>query len=97
MLDSAVLSSVYSVYTEMTDTTVLTANLKEDPASLSAVRPLRMVIPGGQGHLGRILARYFSERGYYVTTLSRTMGEASPHESDENARLGGRSDGTANR
>jgi hypothetical protein len=32
---------------------------------------LRIVIPGGEGHLGRVLAQRFSEQGHQVTTLTR--------------------------
>jgi uncharacterized protein (TIGR01777 family) len=41
--------------------------------TLSAVsaRPLRIVIPGGSGLLGHVLARYFQERGHQVTVLTR--------------------------
>jgi uncharacterized protein (TIGR01777 family) len=34
-------------------------------------RPLRIVIPGGSGQVGRVLARYFSERGHHVIVLTR--------------------------
>jgi uncharacterized protein (TIGR01777 family) len=34
-------------------------------------RPLRIVIPGGSGQVGQVLARYFQERGHYVTVLTR--------------------------
>ncbi len=34
-------------------------------------RPLRIVIPGGSGQIGQLLARYFQERGHYVTVLTR--------------------------
>lgn len=34
--------------------------------------PLRIVIPGGSGHLGRLLASYFQERGHHVTALTRS-------------------------
>jgi len=34
-------------------------------------RPLRIVIPGGSGQVGRVLARYFQERGHHVTVLTR--------------------------
>lgn len=34
-------------------------------------RPLRIVIPGGSGHVGRVLARYFSQRGHQVIVLTR--------------------------
>ena len=35
------------------------------------VRPLRIVMPGGSGQVGQMLARYFQERGHYVTVLTR--------------------------
>ena len=34
-------------------------------------RPLRIVLPGGSGHVGQMLARYFQERGHFVTVLTR--------------------------
>jgi uncharacterized protein len=34
-------------------------------------RPLRIVIPGGSGQVGRVLARHFQERGHFVTILTR--------------------------
>jgi uncharacterized protein (TIGR01777 family) len=34
-------------------------------------RPLRIVIPGGSGQVGRMLAGYFQERGHHVTVLTR--------------------------
>ena len=34
-------------------------------------RPLRIVIPGGSGQVGRMLARYFQERGHHVAVLTR--------------------------
>jgi uncharacterized protein len=41
-------------------------------ASLGAPAPrLRIVIPGGSGQVGRVLARYFQERGHHVTVLTR--------------------------
>jgi len=33
--------------------------------------PLRIVIPGGSGQVGRLLAQYFQERGHHVTVLTR--------------------------
>ena len=36
-----------------------------------ASRPLRIVIPGGSGQVGRLLAGYFQERGHHVTVLTR--------------------------
>lgn len=47
----------------MTDTTA--------SSNATPTRPLRIVIPGGEGHLGRLLARRFSGQGHLVTTLSR--------------------------
>ncbi len=35
------------------------------------VRPLRIVLPGGSGQVGQMLARYFQERGHHVTVLTR--------------------------
>ena len=34
-------------------------------------RPLRIVIPGGSGQVGQMLARHFQERGHHVTVLTR--------------------------
>jgi uncharacterized protein (TIGR01777 family) len=34
-------------------------------------RPLRIVIPGGSGQVGKILARYFQQGGHHVTVLTR--------------------------
>ncbi len=33
--------------------------------------PLRIVLPGGSGQVGRMLARFFQERGHHVTVLTR--------------------------
>jgi uncharacterized protein (TIGR01777 family) len=33
--------------------------------------PLRIVMPGGSGQVGRMLARFFQERGHHVTVLTR--------------------------
>ena len=38
---------------------------------MSLPRPLRIVIPGGTGQIGQILARHFHERGHQVTVLAR--------------------------
>lgn len=40
----------------------------------SAERPLRIVIPGGSGQVGQVLARHFQQRGDHVVVLTR-----SPH------------------
>jgi uncharacterized protein len=34
-------------------------------------RPLRIVLPGGSGQVGRMLARFYQERGHRVTVLTR--------------------------
>jgi hypothetical protein len=34
-------------------------------------RPLRIVIPGGSGQVGQVLARHFQQRGHHVTVLTR--------------------------
>ena len=34
-------------------------------------RPLRIVLPGGSGQVGRVLSQYFQERGHHVTVLTR--------------------------
>lgn len=36
-----------------------------------AARPLRIVLPGGSGQVGRMLAGFFQERGHHVTVLTR--------------------------
>jgi uncharacterized protein len=41
-----------------------------------AERKLRIVLPGGSGHLGRILARHFHSSGHNVTVLTRTPATA---------------------
>ncbi|MGP8174975.1 MAG: TIGR01777 family oxidoreductase [Terracidiphilus sp.] len=40
-------------------------------ASPRPLRPLRIVLPGGSGLLGQVLARHFQERGHHVTVLTR--------------------------
>jgi uncharacterized protein (TIGR01777 family) len=54
----------------MTDTTANTCET-ETPQP-SPARPLRVVIPGGAGHLGRIVAGHLHEQGNAVTVLSRS-------------------------
>ena len=34
-------------------------------------RPLRIVLPGGSGQVGQVLARYLQERGHHVSVLTR--------------------------
>jgi len=43
----------------------------------SAPRSLRIVLPGGSGHVGSLLAYYFQERGHRVTVLTRAPYTAS--------------------
>jgi NAD dependent epimerase/dehydratase family enzyme len=43
--------------------------MEQDPIRL---RPLRIVLPGGSGQVGEMLARYFQERGHRVTVLTRS-------------------------
>ena len=43
----------------------------------AAVRPLRIVIPGGSGQMGRVLARHFQRRGDQVIVFTR-----SPHAAE---------------
>ena len=38
------------------------------------LRPMKVVIPGGTGQVGTILARAFQERGHEVIALSRRPG-----------------------
>ena len=54
----------------MTDTTALTSDIKTE-ATATRRHPLRVVIPGGAGHLGRIIAGRLHARGDSVTVLSR--------------------------
>ena len=35
------------------------------------IPPLRIVLPGGSGQVGRVLAQYFQQRGHHVTVLTR--------------------------
>ena len=42
-----------------------------DIPSLLPQRPLRIVMPGGSGQAGRVLAAWFQERGHHVTVLTR--------------------------
>ena len=54
----------------MSDITVIAATRRPTLTPL-LVRPLRVIIPGGEGHLGRILARHLSAKGHKLTTLTR--------------------------
>jgi hypothetical protein len=46
-------------------------------STAGAPRPLRIVIPGGSGQVGQMLASYFQERGHHVTVLTRGPYAAS--------------------
>src|ERR1700732_1397879 len=46
-------------------------------ASAASARPLRIVIPGGSGQVGSLLAHYLQERGHHVTVLTRSPFSAS--------------------
>jgi NAD dependent epimerase/dehydratase family enzyme len=45
--------------------------------SVDQDRPLRIVLPGGSGSVGALLAGYFQERGHNVTVLTRAPYTAS--------------------
>lgn len=47
-----------------------------DPTALHRSR-LRIVIPGGSGHIGHMLARYLQERGHHITIMTRGPYTAS--------------------
>ena len=46
-------------------------------ATISAGEPMKIVIPGGSGQVGNILARYFHAKGHTVTVFSRNPQPAS--------------------
>ena len=50
------------------------------------LRPMKVVIPGGTGQAGTILARAFQERGREVIALSRRPGAAPWREVAWDAR-----------
>jgi uncharacterized protein (TIGR01777 family) len=60
----------------MTDTTTASITAPASP-QLYPGAPLRIIIPGGEGHLGRPLARRFSSKGHLVTTLTRSPRHSS--------------------
>ena len=57
----------------------ITAASRTAPANppLQPGVPLRIIIPGGEGHLGRLVARRFSSQGHRVTTLTRSPRHSS--------------------
>jgi uncharacterized protein (TIGR01777 family) len=64
----------------MTDQTANTVGSFEVTRPPQALR-LRIVLPGGDGHLGRLLAQRFSALGHEVTTLTRTPRGTSSNAS----------------
>ena len=40
-------------------------------SAIQTARPLRIVLPGGSGQVGRMLAHFLQERGHHVTVLTR--------------------------
>lgn len=42
-----------------------------DTIALPSPRPLRIVLPGGSGLVGQLLARHFQQQGHHVTVLTR--------------------------
>ena len=44
---------------------------------VSALTPLRIVLPGGSGQVGQMLARFLQHRGHHVTVLTRAPYTAS--------------------
>ena len=53
------------------------ASLRSSAAADKRATTLRVVIPGGSGHLGHLLARHFHSQGHKITVLSRT-GAVAP-------------------
>jgi uncharacterized protein len=46
---------------------------------MPSTRPLRIIIPGGSGQVGRLLASHFQQRGHHVTVLTRGPFAANWH------------------
>jgi uncharacterized protein (TIGR01777 family) len=53
-------------------------NLTTGPAGVG-VRPLRIVLPGGSGQVGQMLAGHFQQLGHHVTVLTRSPYSAPWH------------------
>jgi len=51
----------------------MNANARADAPATPPATPLRIVIPGGSGHLGRILTSHFRNAGHHVVILSRNV------------------------
>ncbi len=60
----------------MLDVTAHTPNTRTTQLLAPPPRPLRVVIPGGAGHLGRIVARHLHAKGNAITVLARTTAVA---------------------
>jgi len=61
-------------------------NQPQERTLMPSLRPLRIVIPGGTGQVGQILARHFREQGHAVTVISRHPKPAEWHVIEWNAR-----------
>ena len=51
---------------------------------------MKIVIPGGSGQIGTILARHFHQQGHTVTVLRRAPKPAAPTNRPAPARPAGR-------
>ncbi|HKW56541.1 MAG TPA: TIGR01777 family oxidoreductase [Candidatus Acidoferrum sp.] len=51
---------------------ILEEQIREIATQQIELRPLRVVIAGGNGHVGNVLAPYFHSRGHSVVVLART-------------------------
>src|SRR5258708_35437603 len=60
----------------MLDVTAHTPNTRTTQLLSPPPRPLRVVIPGGAGHLGRIVAGHLHAKGNAITVLARTTAVA---------------------
>src|SRR5216683_1668809 len=60
----------------MRDVTAHTPNIRTTQLLALPPRPLRVVIPGGAGHLGGIVARHLHAKGNAITVLARTTAVA---------------------
>ena len=60
----------------MLDVTAHTPNIRTTQLLALPPRPLRVVIPGGAGHLGGIVARHLHAKGNAITVLARTTAVA---------------------
>jgi uncharacterized protein (TIGR01777 family) len=49
----------------------MTTSSQSEPPTISADKKLKIVIPGGNGQVGNVLATHFHRQGHHVTVLSR--------------------------